>query len=235
MPKNITRTTTVYSFKELIELSEQPESPITAGAVERVRSKLGEWQTNGEWYDYVYELWNEALDQIGFTDATISFSGFASQGDGASFTSDVDVEKLLWFMTHKIKGKNCIEPTKRTGDKEDFLPYVVHHLNGDYGYDVRWKKLVKHADDISVKITRDRGMYVHEKTCSVELQSFLDEKHDDLVNEWEKAIEELRYDLCKRIYKHLEEEYFALLEDEALIEFDEGNKYQWTASGKQFE
>lgn len=39
-----------------------------------------------EWWDCVEDDWKERLEKKGFMDPKISFSGFWSQGDGASFT-----------------------------------------------------------------------------------------------------------------------------------------------------
>lgn len=51
-----------------------------------------------DWWDSVYDLWVEKLEQVGYDDIEINFSGFWSQGDGASFTGRVyegDVQKFM--------------------------------------------------------------------------------------------------------------------------------------------
>lgn len=50
-----------------------------------------------EWYESIYEEWKEKLATLGFTVAEINFTGFYSQGDGASFESQVDLIK--WIST----------------------------------------------------------------------------------------------------------------------------------------
>jgi len=42
---------------------------------------------NNIWSETTLEEWKEALEQMGFSDVEIDFSGFWSQGDGASFTA----------------------------------------------------------------------------------------------------------------------------------------------------
>lgn len=80
------RTVKVYEFNEL------PED---------VREKvLDEWRNvNVEddiWYDYVYDNWHNKLAEYGFNDVKINFSGFWSQGDGASFvTKNIDTDKYI--------------------------------------------------------------------------------------------------------------------------------------------
>jgi len=47
------------------------------------------------------EIWEEKLEDMGYTDPTIRYSGFYSQGDGASFTTEwIDLEK--WLKYHKL-------------------------------------------------------------------------------------------------------------------------------------
>jgi len=221
-----TITKKVYSYKELIELHKQKK--VHSSVVEKVRNKLQQFILDDDWSEYILENWKSALEQIGFCDPVIQFTGFSSQGDGASFTATLNPERLIWFQTHKIKAKNCIEPTKRTGEKEDFLPYAVHHLNGSYGYDKHFTKLKRWKDFIYGKVVRGASRYSHENTCSVELDRCeFPEKMDGVLNDWQTSIEELRRDLCRIIYKCLEKEYYWSMEDEQLIEMDESNNYQW--------
>lgn len=42
------------------------------------------------WWDWVYAHWKEKLEALGFYDLEFSFSGFSSQGDGASFTGKME-------------------------------------------------------------------------------------------------------------------------------------------------
>lgn len=49
-----------------------------------------------EWNDWVKEKHHSILEAVGFEDVESCYSGFCSQGDGASFTADnVDIEKFL--------------------------------------------------------------------------------------------------------------------------------------------
>lgn len=95
MAKQITKT--LYTYRELKGLHDRKK--ISAQAFERATDWLREGQTDHDWWDSVYEIWQSALAQLGFEDAKISFSGFWSQGDGASFTcASVDVRKLITFL-----------------------------------------------------------------------------------------------------------------------------------------
>ena len=50
---------------------------------------------DSDWYQPTINHWKEELDKRGFGNADIMFSGFCSQGDGASFTADINLEKFL--------------------------------------------------------------------------------------------------------------------------------------------
>lgn len=235
MPRTIIKT--VYSFKEMLEL--EKEKKVTTKAVERVRNQLKEISTDGEWWDNTKDDMKTALDQVGFENADISFSGFGSQGDGASFTADINVAKLLWFMTNDIVPSEIIGPTPRTGDENDWLPFVVHkmyckrHIRKAHEFDPKWKELEPIIDEISGRVVRDkRERYVHSRTCDLEIEcGDVTMGQEQLVTQWEKAVEELRLNLCYMIYDGLEEEYFALNEDDALLELDEANEYSWDKDG----
>jgi len=49
--------------------------------------EAGEDTSDSYWSEYILEEGKKGLERIGFSDPEISFSGFGSQGDGASFTS----------------------------------------------------------------------------------------------------------------------------------------------------
>lgn len=238
MPKTITKT--VYTFKELIEAAKDPDSDVTSRAVDKARALLQEWATDHNWWEFVYEDWKTALEQVGFADAEIQFSGFWSPGDGASFTAWLNVEKLIKFLSTDIDGKNCVDVDS------DYLPLVVHKLcERGHGKRTRaeYADLVHVSDYISGNVERGRygGNSVHENTCHVTLEYQEPDDEvlellasiclDGLVEDFEKDVEELRKDLCKLIYRALEEEYNYRTADEQLIEDSEAHGYYFDESG----
>lgn len=68
------------------------------------KEKAREWMKEGNtqdnfWSEHIIDEWKEELDKMGFPDADISWSGFWSQGDGASFTSSgFDLDKFAHFF-----------------------------------------------------------------------------------------------------------------------------------------
>lgn len=220
----VTRVYKLYTFKELLELEKKKE--ISSAAMEKVRSWLRDGNTDEGWWEYVYEKWNAALKEIGFTDPDISFSGFWSQGDGASFTAGVDTKVMLKFLMNKGR------PTEKIGydgEKELFADWIRH------GYKTgkpEYRKLVKHVDDIHLKVVRTTSQYSHFNTCDTELDYYGPDKLYDLVSEFRRDVEELREHLSKVIYKELEEEYDSLCEDESLEGLAEANNYTFTIEGE---
>ncbi len=74
-------------------------------AKEVAREWYREHMNDYEWWDHIYDEWKEELNDMGFYNVEIAFSGFWSQGDGASFTADsFDLEKWTkWFFSDKPK------------------------------------------------------------------------------------------------------------------------------------
>ncbi len=222
--KQITKT--VYTYRELLDLNKAGNASSTA--VEKAKAWLREGQTDGEWYEYVYDMWKQALAQIGFIDAKISFSGFWSQGDGASFTANIDLEKLVDFLVTEIAPKDCIE-----GEPEDFRPWIVHQCKGKLT-DAKYRRLARigeHLDES--KVERTDNHYSHERTCRVSLTIYRRRcpAVEKLLEEFAKDTEELRLDLSRAIYRCLNDEYDHLTSDETLLETADANDYTFTIGG----
>lgn len=233
MPKTITKT--VYSFAELQELHKQKK--ITGEAFERAKQWLSEANTDHDWWESTYETWGDALDQIGFCDADFQFSGFWCQGDGASFTANVDVKRLVNFFATNIKPTEVIAPLpeKLFDHDEDFRGWLVKAIGGKATL-VKYRKLLKIEDAMSVKVKRISHHYSHENTCGVECDSDWQRETpalQKLLNDFEKDVEELRYKICKAIYKDLEKEYYYQTSEEVLADFASANEYTFTIRGER--
>jgi len=72
-------------------------------AKERAREWYRDSGLDYDWWVHVYDEWKAELKEMGFDNVDISFSGFSSQGDGASFTADrFDFLKWAnWHMSNK--------------------------------------------------------------------------------------------------------------------------------------
>jgi hypothetical protein len=245
MPKTITRT--VYTYKELRDLHKNGE--IKAECLEKAKWKLFEIATEDDfWYESTFDDWKTALKQIGFPDSELRFTGFSSQGDGASFTCDrVDHDVLIKFMSQPRTGRDCVDSYIR-GSKEteqDFRDWLVFnapniHFNTDY------KKLLRVRDYLSMHVECIDRHYSHWNTCRFRLEyddyyaktyhphrtkAYLD-LLDDLARSFREDCEKLRKDISNSLYRHLENDYRAQGEDDYLEDFGESNGFTFLRNGK---
>lgn len=88
-----TKTITTYKFSELAN-----------EAKKKAIEDMYNLNTEGiEWWDFVYEDWQEKLEKLGYYETKIFFTGFSSQGDGACFEGKLDIGK--WLKAHKLANK----------------------------------------------------------------------------------------------------------------------------------
>jgi hypothetical protein len=243
MPQIFTRTERVvlYTFAELVKLEEgeltvDEDIAPDKRAVDKAREWLREGALDYEWWDTSYDMWKEALEQIGFSEPDISFSGFCSQGDGASFTcKSVDIEPLLDFLCTPRKASQSIGSLE--GDKgEDFRPWLLHKTNAGYsGYGPKMLRLLTARDYISCRVERTSHHYVHSNTCTFYAEWEGSGNHpriEALVQEFERVGEALRDDLSDAIYEFLEEESEWLTSDEALVDSADANDWVFDRHGE---
>lgn len=228
MAKQITKT--VYTYAELLDMRKKDQ--VTQKAVDRARQWLTEVLSDDGWYESTIEDWKTALAQVGFTDADIAFSGFWSQGDGASFTAKLDIAKLVTFLSTPIKG----EPVILDGEPNGWLAYIVDKLGAGKVTNDRYGYLTWILDNLSGQVTRTDGRYSHENTCRAAVE--LDDRKsrpeiETLVNAFEKDVEALRYKLSKIIYRALEEDYNGRVSDESVNDFAHANDYTFEANGRR--
>lgn len=229
MPKTITKEVTLYTFKELVELEKQGQ---IKGACEKARQWLQEGATDHDWWEGVYNNWKEALEQIGLEDVDIRYSGFWSQGDGASFTCRVDEEKLIQFLSDtNLKPSSVIT---YDGNKEDFRGWILWKVNGCDTNPDFLKMLDKTVDCLQIEIERMASSYVHEFTCYSEVSYMVEEgsEIDKIGQLLRNAVLQLRLDICRAIYRDLETEYEWRTADEQLIEDAETNEWLFNESGE---
>lgn len=202
-----------------------------------VISSMGE-----DWHDCLLEDIKEELETLGFTDAEISYSGFWSQGDGASFTADVNVEHFfnshLDTMTFKFSGR--LDKTDTGEAVNDFLKFIETE-------DKFFIKRLIDKDFFRASIVRISNQYVHENTiaASVDAEAYWDlddeenytvediddniftKEHIKEINEFheyfENYLDAYVKAKCKEIYKRLEKEYNDFIEAE--IEYLESENF----------
>lgn len=191
-------------------------------AKERAREKAREWAVIDDWWEFVYEDAVHMAALLGIQinvrhkskEPDIRFTGFWSQGDGAS------------FVGHYNCAPDAVEKiTAETDDKE--LLRIAEALTT-----IQVKCKLLYADRVQAVITCS-GHYFHSGTMNAEV--FLDETGDyaptnafvDIAND----VQQLMRDFADWIYERLEEEYDYLTSDEnvdsmlAEHEFDEDGDF----------
>lgn len=180
---------------------------------EEALDKHRDWNTGYDWWDFVYEGWKEKLETMGYDgEVEIQFSGFWSQGDGASFTSSLDVLKILerW----REQGENTYEELRM----RCWLGYI----------------------EITGRIMRHDSHYVHSNTIHADLELSIYEDVEpeiedllnNLVGQLEKGITEEARELSDKIYSDLEEEHDHLTSDEAIAESLESSEVLFDEEGE---
>ncbi len=176
------------------------------------REQAEEWSTT-DFDDCVVEMWEEKLhEEYGFykTGIGIRFSGFYSQGDGASLTGLVGAPATFLQKLMSLEDWTVLEGKRALCDDD-----AVSHF----------------IEDISISVVYRTSRYYHENTVEVEL--VLPEWHedpeafaDDLKIPSDKEMTEFVRGLCREIYEDLEKEYEYRCSDEALLEMAEANDYK---------
>lgn len=177
------------------------------------------------WHEDIIDRWKkELLPKFGIDCTEINFTGFWSQGDGASFTGMVTRdERFLTLMT---------------GSTQSY-PFVRKMLADD-------------MENICIKIERIRGArYYHECSVGVEIESATfvdlaarrDESEDDdalaaIYEVWDTVLTRelgdledeaqayVRKIMC-RIYEELQAEFEYLTSDETITEWLDANPDVW--------
>ena len=220
MPTDI--TITAYKFSEL-----------TGSAKERARSTLTEWRTNYNWYDNVYENATEYAEQFGYYIEDIQFSGFWSQGDGASWTGEI----------------NLMEFIEKHADKK----------SASFGEDMILVELMRCSwVNTTMHIVRRTYHYCHENTMTYEYNDWTDwefvsedavleagvmqgasvkqlrESFDveTRINVWLRLAMNCAKQYAKDIYRQLEQDYEHITSDEELADFADANGHLFDEDGR---
>lgn len=207
--------TTVYQFPELSE-----------AAKEKARSWYRELSPHNDWWDAVYEDFERVCEILGIHLKTtpvrlmgggtrakpcIWFSGFWSQGDGASFEG---------YLSH-AKGA--------TWSIRDYAPQdTTLHGIADRLQAIQRRNFYQLAAEVS-----HRGRYCHEYTMSIDVTRESPKGQPPTDDAEEIVIEALR-DLARWLYRQLEAEYDHLTSDEAIEEGIIVNEYTFTEAGRRF-
>lgn len=96
----------------------------------KVLDKNRDINVDDQWYEFTYEAYTNKLSKLGFYDIKLSFSGFYSQGDGASFSAKHSRGNIY------TRGRYCHSNTMNC-DESDTLLVVSKRIADSLYKDLR--------------------------------------------------------------------------------------------------
>lgn len=174
-----------------------------------------------DWYESTYSDWYDKLSAMGFTPGKFGFSGFCSQGDGASFTGMVYAKDMRQFMI----ANDLLEEFPAVAYFADYegegkvsITAKRNHSRYEHEYSV----------DIEVNAHDDIFYIVDDVEDSTDLRDVLfctmaDKLRLEEQDAFQSRVTEILRDLMRQFYRDLEAEYEYLTSDECVLEFLKAN------------
>lgn len=187
---------------------------------ERVIEDFGRQATEHDWWEHVTESSTDFLVLLGFADVDIAFSGFWSQGDGASFTGYWNSE----FVKIDEARAEFLNPDDENSKIKPLIDELVSIMSTARLVDFELP---------TFEMVRRNNHYVHEQTIYYEFNNSEDchEHQVELAEELEEKLKAWCIDLMRWIYRCLETEYDYQTSEEAIKETIEANEYLFDADG----
>lgn len=206
--RTITTNTDVYTFRELPPKAQQR-------AIDDVRNDV--FYLNFPWHESTIEEFVRDLQSEGWEldSDNVHWSGFYSQGDGASFDASLNLHKYITSLNLAAK-----------------YPLVLKYVDE---FSIRG---ATHKNSYANHYSHERTRYFEIETDSAHGEEILGAEGikalEAEIEALEKDIEDRRYHHCNDIYRALEKEYDELNSDESIIDHIISNDYEFTIDGKQF-
>ena len=192
-----TITINTYTFSELSDK-----------AKDKARQCYHNTYMSGEhWHEFIIEDAKEVGKILGFDVRDVHFSGFSSQGDGASWTGGYEY----------VKGAPAAVASYTGNDAE--LIRIAHGLQ-----DIQRR----HSCKLVASVSR-AGYYCHSHTMRADVEYGSNPYRD--VSDAEKDLLELFRDLADWVYSNLRTEYDYQTSDAAIAEAFDANEVLFTADG----
>ena len=212
-----------YSFEEL-----SPEAK--TNALDEMRDINTEYQG---WHEPIIEDFEERMKELGVDGVEVSYSGFYSQGDGASFTGDVFDTKTFMSKALGLKDTEWIDMGEEEKPEDEGSRLRADLL--DIGFDTR-EKLT--PDNFVIKVERLSSRYSHENTIEgkVYIEDIPESIEDEIPSqtiedEIEEKVTNWARSESKDLYRKLERYYDELRSDESVEETIIENDYKFDKDG----
>jgi hypothetical protein len=210
-------TSTVYHFDELP----------TERAKEKARDWFRECEQNN--FDPEFEWYETAAKLLGITfadktfqtvggktgyESDIRYSGFSSQGDGASFV-----------------GKYEFAPGCAEAIREEFPKGTVLHTIADDLTVLFVARKLQGKSGITARVTQNDHHYVHANTMRLDDVVAGENEDEEISADEEETILEAMRDFANWIYAGIEADWNWMLEDEQVDEGMRANEYEFDEDG----
>jgi len=204
---------------------------------ESAQQKAREWYLDGmdyDWWDSVYEMAIEDGKEKGFYIDKIYFSGFSSQGDGASWIGQVDVRQWLEENLPDSIGLSAWCQLIQEDVVDKFCKVVANNSHYCHESTMQFNDVEDHTDEF----TDDWLMELPSIFKGMEVQHLFDIIVSDdncPIKSTEgitQAIAESGRQYAKDIYHRLREEYEYLCSEEMMLDHFDCNDYHFTNEGK---
>lgn len=198
------------------------------------KDRASAWYREGiqyDWWDSTYEMVKEDGYELGFCIDDIRFSGFWSQGDGASWSGQVDVRQ--WLETH-CEDSIGISAWCQLVQEDVVSKHIQVTQSGNYS----------HEETMSFANVEDNCAYPDNETMNLpsifkgmEVRHLFDLIHADdtcpykNVDDITTAIAVSGKNYARKVYKQLEEEYDYLCSEEVMLDHFECNDYHFDEEG----
>ena len=201
------------------------------------KAKARDWYIEGmdyEWWEGVYESVKEDGYELGFCVDDIRFSGFCSQGDGASWLGQVDVRQ--WLEKHSDDSIGVSAWCALI--QEDVVSKHIQVTQNSNHYSHHETMGFANVEDHTDEFTDDWQMELTSIFKGMEVQHLFDLiVTDDTcpyknVEDITTAIAISGKQYARDIYHNLREEYDYLCSEEMMIDHFEANDYHFTDEGE---
>ena len=223
--------TTIYEFDELSDEAKKK-------AIEH----FGQWWHEDFDGDCIKDNWKTKLEELGYENTDILFSGFCSQGDGACFKGGFhfDHKQSLALLPCDLETKINIHNAKcRLHGTTEWLDLSMYgHIvtSGNYFHSGTMQ-----VDGLGIHPVVWHRCNLGPCDCVPTWLGVCDEfeeliellRKDKVYLDVELTIKDQARSLADEIYSDLEKEYEYRTSDEAVAEMIRANEYEFTEDGKQ--
>ena len=186
---------------------------LNAGAMQAAYERYRDWNVeNIDWWEYIYEDATRMGALMGITIDKIQFSGFWSQGDGASYSGSYSA------------APDAVAKIKAEAPQDAELHRIAEKLTE---LQIAYGPL--YGRSIQVKITTDNSRYCHEMTMNFGIE---DDEGDEPVGRRTKELVDTLRDFARWIYSSLEQEYDYLTSEECVMESLASGDYSFDEDGR---